>query len=114
MRTLTDKEKQYLKEGNIIKYKILPSGEIIGLMTLMYTFALLSNIGTNNREEFFKHRYCYPHAEIELALRALDEWEGVGKPLKGYTAYKGTDMVIAKADEERKANAIKMENQDVV
>ncbi len=50
----------------------------------------------------------------EVAMKAFSEWNGEGKPLAGYTAYKGADLKLFAEDEARKLNMIEMKNQTVV
>jgi len=96
MRSLTDEEKQYLKDGGIIHYRVLKDGTVIGLQRMMYTMDLLSNIGTSKQDDWFYHRYCYQNPQ--LAIQSFKEWNGVQLPVDGWTAYKGRDTTLIELD----------------
>ena len=100
IRMLTKEDIEYLRDGGVVAQTIMPSGCIIGVMRLMFTYALVSNLSLEDSSSFYHHRYCYE--DLDLAIKAFTQWDGVSAPLPGYVAYKGSDMELLRLDEERK------------
>lgn len=72
-----------MKDGELLKLaaaegyhdlRELGDAGLVGLYKLIYTYAIISGIGTYTYED----RWCYE--SCAAARRALDAWDGTGEP----------------------------------
>lgn len=84
----TEKEKDFLRDGQILTAKRNADGSICGIMQLMFTYGLIKNL-TFDPFNFYEARYCYPNDDIQKVFDAYNAWDGVSEPLDGWVKYKG-------------------------